>query len=445
MLLIKNGRVVDPVSGVDEVKDVLVNEGNIVMTGTQASEMFYDVQRKLSESENVQENSGLFRVIDASGLVVAPGLVDTHVHFRDPGFTYKEDIFTGAKAAAKGGFTTVVCMANTKPVVDNLDTLEYVLNKGSQTGIHVLSAAAITKGLGGEELVDMQALAAAGAAGFTDDGIPVMDEKILVEAMLQAKELNLPISLHEEDPAFIASPGVHQGEVSKKLGYGGASRTAEDVMVARDCALALHTGARVCIQHISSKNAVEYVRTAKKLGADVHAEATPHHFTLTDKAVLEYGTLARMNPPVRTEEDRIKIIEGLKDGTIDMIVTDHAPHSAQEKARPMESAPSGITGLETSLGLGIKSLVEAGHLTLMQLMACMSRNPMEFYGKKPVSIEKGNPADIVIFGENERWVVDHFASKAVNSPFMGWELPGKVHFTICAGNIVYEENQLTDL
>lgn len=445
MLLIKNGRVVDPVSGVDEVKDVLVNEGNIVMTGTQASEMFYNAQRKLSESENVQENSGLFRVIDASGLVVAPGLVDTHVHFRDPGFTYKEDIFTGAKAAAKGGFTTVVCMANTKPVVDNLDTLEYVLNKGSQTGIHVLSAAAITKGLGGEELVDMQALAAAGAAGFTDDGIPVMDEKILVEAMLQAKELNLPISLHEEDPAFIASPGVHQGEVSKKLGYGGASRIAEDVMVARDCALALHTGARVCIQHISSKNAVEYVRTAKKLGADVHAEATPHHFTLTDKAVLEYGTLARMNPPVRTEEDRIKIIEGLKDGTIDMIVTDHAPHSAQEKARPMESAPSGITGLETSLGLGIKSLVEAGHLTLMQLMACMSRNPMEFYGKKPVSIEKGNPADIVIFGENERWVVDHFASKAVNSPFMGWELPGKVHFTICAGNIVYEENQLTDL
>ena len=444
MLLIKNGRVVDPVSGVDEVKDVLVNEGNIVMTGTQASEMFYNAQRKLSESENVQENSGLFRVIDASGLVVAPGLVDTHVHFRDPGFTYKEDIFTGAKAAAKGGFTTVVCMANTKPVVDNLDTLEYVLNKGSQTGIHVLSAAAITKGLAGEELVDMQALAAAGAAGFTDDGIPVMDEKILVEAMLQAKELNLPISLHEEDPAFIASPGVHQGEVSKKLGYGGASRTAEDVMVARDCALALHTGASVCIQHISSKNAVEYVRTAKKLGADVHAEATPHHFTLTDKAVLEYGTLARMNPPVRTEEDRIKIIEGLKDGTIDMIVTDHAPHSAQEKARPMESAPSGITGLETSLGLGIKSLVEAGHLTLMQLMACMSRNPMEFYGKKPVSIEKGNPADIVIFGENERWVVDHFASKAVNSPFMGWELPGKVHFTICAGNIVYEENQLTE-
>lgn len=283
----------------------------------------------------------------------------------------------------------------------------------------------------------MEALAKAGAAGFTDDGIPIMDEKILVQAMEKAKELDLPVSLHEEDPAFIASPGVHQGEVSRQLGYGGASRTAEDVMVARDCALALHTGAAVCIQHISSKNAVEYVRTAKKLGADVHAEATPHHFTLTDKAVLEYGTLARMNPPVRTEEDRLKIIEGIKDGTIDMIVTDHAPHSTEEKARPMESAPSGITGLETSLGLGIKSLVQPGHISLMKLMECMSRNPMEFYRRKPVGIAPGNPADIVIFGENEKWLVDHFVSKAVNSPFLGWELPGKVHFTICDGKIVY--------
>lgn len=328
-------------------------------------------------------------------------------------------------------------MANTKPTVDNVDTLTYVLEKGAQTGIHVLSAAAVTKGLGGTELVDMEALAKAGAAGFTDDGIPIMDEKVLVQAMERAKELDLPVSLHEEDPAFIASPGVHQGEVSRQLGYGGASRTAEDVMVARDCALALHTGAAVCIQHISSKNAVEYVRTAKKLGADVHAEATPHHFTLTDKAVLEYGTLARMNPPVRTEEDRLKIIEGIKDGTIDMIVTDHAPHSTEEKARPMESAPSGITGLETSLGLGIKSLVQPGHISLMKLMECMSRNPMEFYRRKPVGIAPGNPADIVIFGENEKWVVDHFASKAVNSPFLGWELPGKVHFTICDGKIVY--------
>lgn len=425
MLLIKNGRVVDPVSGVDKVMDVLVDGGRIAAVGDKAATL-------------LDEKDRTAQIIDASGLVVAPGLVDTHVHFRDPGFTYKEDIMTGAAAAARGGFTTVVCMANTKPPVDNVDTLEYVLKKGAQTGIHVLSAATVSKGLAGKELVDMEALAEAGAAGFTDDGIPIMDEHVLVEAMDRAKKLNLPISLHEEDPAFIAAPGVHQGEVSEKIGYGGASRTAEDVMVARDCALALHTGASVCIQHISSKNAVEYVRTAKKLGADVYAEATPHHFTLTDKAVLEYGTLARMNPPVRTEEDRLKIIEGLCDGTIDMIVTDHAPHSAEEKARPMENAPSGITGLETSLGLGIRSLVEPGHLTLMKLMECMSRNPMEFYRRKPVSIAEGNPADIVIFGEHEKWTVDHFASKAANSPFFGWELPGKVHYTICDGKIVYK-------
>lgn len=329
-------------------------------------------------------------------------------------------------------------MANTKPAVDNVETLGYIQEKGESTGIHVLQAATVTKDLKGLELVDMDALAAAGAAGFTDDGIPIMDEKLLVEAMEKAKELDLPISLHEEDPAFIIKPGVHQGKVSRQLNYGGASRTAEDVMVARDCMLALHTGASVCIQHISSANSVELVRTARKLGADIHAEATPHHFTLTEDAVLQYGTLARMNPPLRTEEDRMKIIEGLKDGTIDMIVTDHAPHSVEEKEKPMDQAPSGITGLETSLALGIHSLVEPGHLTLLELMALMSKNPSVFYRMIPGSITEGAPADVVIFGEHEKWVVDHFESKASNSPFMGWELPGKVHYTICAGNVVYE-------
>lgn len=419
MLLIKNGRVVDPVTKTDRVMDVLIDGDKIIKTG-----------------EHLEESGA--EVIDASGLVVAPGLVDTHVHFRDPGFTYKEDIITGAMAAARGGFTTVVCMANTKPVADNPETLRYIQEKGRTTGIHVLQAAAVSRDLKGNEPVDMEALAKAGAAGFTDDGIPVMDEKLLVGAMLKAKELNLPISLHEEDPAFIQAPGVHQGTVSEQLGYGGASRTAEDVMVARDCVLALHTGASVCIQHISSGNSVEFVRTAKKLGADVHAEATPHHFTLTDEAVLKYGTNARMNPPLRTEEDRRKIIEGLKDGTIDMIVTDHAPHSEEEKARPMETAPSGITGLETSLALGIHSLVEPGHLTLMELMACMSKNPSEFYRLKPGSVSEGAPADLVIFGEHEKWIVDRFVSKASNSPFKDWELPGKVHYTICNGKIVYK-------
>ena len=423
MILIKNGRIVDPVRQFDDIADILIDGKTIV---------------KVGKNLEFDENDSNLRVIDASGLVAAPGLVDAHVHFRDPGFTYKEDIETGAKAAAKGGFTMVVCMANTKPAVDNLETLKYIQDKAAKTGIHILQASTITKGLQGKELVDMDAMANAGACGFTDDGIPILNEKILVEAMEKAGELDLPVSLHEEDPAFIIRPGVNQGTVSEKLGYGGASRTAEDVMVARDVILALHTGASVCIQHISSGNSVELVRTAKKLGADVHAEATPHHFTLTEDAVLEYGTLARMNPPLRTEKDRQEIIEGIKDGTIDMIVTDHAPHSMEEKAKPLADAPSGITGLETSLSLGIKSLVQPGHISLMKLMELMSKNPAEFYRMEPAIIAEGAVADLVIFGENELWTVDKFASKASNSPFKGWELPGKVHFTICDGNIVYE-------
>lgn len=419
MLLIKNGRVVDPVTRTDEVMDVLIDGNHIVKTG-------YDLETEGTE------------VVDADGLVVAPGLVDTHVHFRDPGFTYKEDIETGAAAAARGGFTMVVCMANTKPAVDNLETLKYIQDKGAKTGIHVVQTATVTKNLEGKELVDMDSLASAGAAGFTDDGIPIMDEKLLVDAMNKAKELDLPISLHEEDPMFIDQPGVNQGKVSEKLGYGGASCTAEDVMVARDCVLALHTGASVCIQHISSGNSVDIVRTAKKLGADIHAEATPHHFTLIEDAVLKYGTLARMNPPLRTEKDRRKIIEGIQDGTIDMIVTDHAPHSKEEKARTLDKAPSGITGLETSLALGIYSLVQPGYISLMKLMELMSRNPAEFYRMEPGKIAEGAPADLIIFGENEMWTVDSFASKAVNSPFAGWTLPGKVHYTICGGKIVYD-------
>ena len=367
--------------------------------------------------------------------------MDTHVHFRDPGFTYKEDINTGAAAAARGGFTMVVCMANTKPAVDNLDTLKYIQEKGAKTGIHVVQTATVTKELAGKELVDMNGLAAAGAAGFTDDGIPIMDEKLLLEAMEKARELDLPISLHEEDPLFIVQPGVNQGKVSEKLGYGGASRTAEDIMVARDCVLALHTGASVCIQHISSGNSVDIVRTAKKLGADVHAEATPHHFTLIEDAVLKYGTLARMNPPLRTEKDRRQIIEGIQDGTIDMIVTDHAPHSSEEKARALDKAPSGITGLETSLALGIYSLVQPGYISLMKLMELMSKNPAEFYRMEPGKIAEGAPADLVIFGENEQWTVGNFASKAENSPFAGWTLPGRVHYTMCGGKIVFDADK----
>ena len=419
MILIKNGRVADPVTNMDGKMDVLLDGPVIVKVGQELQAL------------NAQ-------VIDASGLVVAPGLMDAHVHFRDPGYPEKEDIITGARAAAKGGFTTVVCMANTKPAVDDIDTLNYVQKKGEQAAVHVLQAAAITKGLAGGGLTDMEALAHAGAAGFTDDGIALMDEGLLLSAMEKASELGLPISLHEEDKALILAQGVHQGRVSGMLGYGGAPRVSEDVMVARDCMLALHSGASVCIQHISSKNSVELVRTAKKLGANIHAEATPHHFTLTEEAVLKYGTNARMNPPVRTEEDRQAIIRGLQDGTIDMIVTDHAPHTAEEKALPLEEAPSGIIGLETSLGLGIRSLVEPGYLTLLELIRLMSSNPAGFYRMIPGSITEDAPADLVLFREQELWRAEQFASKASNSPFLGWELPGKVHYTICAGRIVYE-------
>ncbi len=423
MLVIKNGRVIDPVNNVDEVMDVVVDGDEIVKTG---------------KNLGVDELGSDAQVIDATGLVVSPGLVDSHVHFRDPGFTYKEDIYSGAKAAAKGGVTTVILMANTKPPVDNPETLKYVLDKGAETDINILTTVNVTKGMRGKEIVDMEDLASKGAAGFTDDGIPIMDEAVLLEAMKRAKALNLPVALHEEDPLFVKQAGVNMGKVSEELGYGGASHTAEDIMVARDCVLAMESGARVCMQHLSSKVSVEILRTFKKLGADVHGEATPHHFTLTEEAVLEYGTYARMNPPLRTQEDKEEIIKGIVDGTIDMIVTDHAPHSKEEKDRPMANAPSGITGIETSLALGIKSLVQPGHISLMKLIELMSANPLKFYNIEPEKIQAGQKADLVIFGENEEWVVKDYASKAVNSPFTGWRLPGKIHYTICKGKIVYE-------
>ena len=423
-MFIKNGRVVDSVTGTDEIMNIIIKD-NII------EEVGHDIS--IDETDNVT-------VIDATGLVVAPGLMDTHVHFRDPGFTYKEDIITGAAAAARGGFTSVVCMANTKPAVDNIETLDYIQKKGETTGIHVMQTAAVTKELKGTELVDMDALADAGAVGFTDDGIPIMDEHVLTMAMKKAAELDLPISLHEEDPEFIIKSGVNQGKVAEQLGYGGASSTAEDVMVARDCMLALETKATICIQHISSAVSVELVRTAKKLGADVHAESTPQHFSLTEDIVLEKGTLARVNPPIRTEADRLAVIEGLKDGTIDIIATDHAPHSKDEKAKEFKAAPSGMIGLETSLALGITNLVKKGYLTLEELLTKMTVNPAKLYKMDKGCIEAGKIADLVIFNPDEEWeVTENFVSKASNSPFIGQKLYGKIKYTICNGNVVYKD------
>ena len=424
MILVKDGRVIDPARGIDDVLDLVIDGGKIAKIG------------KYQRSEDYEH------IIEAKGCVVAPGLVDVHVHFRDPGFTYKEDIESGAASAAAGGFTSVVCMANTKPPVDNVETLGYVLERGARRGINVLTCATISRGMQGVELVDMEELAAHGAAGFTDDGIPLMDEALVKNAMERAAKLDLPLSFHEEDRAFIESPGVNRGAVSKALGLGGAPALAEDVLVARDCMLALHTGARVNIQHISSANSVQLVRLAKEMGAHVTAEATPHHFSLTEDAVLEKGAMAKMNPPLRTQADRYAIIEGLKDGAIDIIATDHAPHSAEEKAKPFAEAPSGIIGLETALALGITNLVRKGHLTLMQLIEKMSLNPAKLYKLDKGAITEGADADLVIFNEGERWHVGpKFVSKAANTPFAGEELYGKAKFTICAGNVVYEDGE----
>lgn len=396
MILIKNGRLVNPATNTDEVMDVAIENGKILKVG-----------------KGIEEN-GFEKVIDATGKIVAPGLIDVHVHFRDPGFEHKEDLLTGSASAAKGGFTTVVCMANTKPVVDSVEVLNYVQNKAELVPINIVQAAAITKGFLGKELVDMKTLKEAGALGFTDDGLPINDTALVMKAMEMAKELDVPLSFHEEDPSLIGNPGVNAGEVAKELGLVGAPNVAEDVMVARDCMMAMKTGAKVDIQHISSGNSVDMVRFAKQHGARVYAEASPHHFTLTEDAVREHKTFAKMNPPLRTAWDRDKIIEGLKDNTIEIIATDHAPHTTEEKTGEFQNCPSGIIGLETSLALGIMSLVNAGHLTYLQLMEKMSVKPAELYNLDTANITEGKPADIVIFDPNEKWIAGDYASKAEN-------------------------------
>ncbi|MCI9133631.1 MAG: dihydroorotase [Lachnospiraceae bacterium] len=426
MIRIREIRVLDPESRLDQVLDLELREGRIArMAEPGILEPGREGQEELLE-------------LDGRGLVCAPGLMDVHVHFREPGFTYKEDIFTGARAAAAGGFTRVVCMANTEPVADTPEILRSVLKRGEETGIHVLTCGALTKDLKGKELTDLEALKAAGAAGFTDDGKPLLDEGLVRRAMEAARKLGLPVSFHEEDPRLIAQNGIHRGEVSRKLGLSGSPHEAEDVLVERDCRLALETGCKVVIQHISSARSVELVRRAKEAGASVFAEATPHHFSLTQEAVLQYGSLAKMNPPLRTEEDRQALIRGLQDGTIDVIATDHAPHSREEKERPFTEAPSGIIGLETALALGITNLVRPGYLSLEELMRKMSVNPARLYGLETPGICPGAPADLVLFAEEEAWQVESFYSRASNSPFTGSTLYGRVHATICGGRIVYK-------
>ncbi len=421
-MIIKNGTIINPSTNEMKTADIRMKNGMILEIGS------------LSPKEQEE-------VLDAAGLTISPGLVDTHVHFRDPGFTYKEDIHTGSRSAAKGGFTSVICMANTSPTVDSVSVLTDILQRGARESIRIYQTAAVSHGLKGQTLTAMEELKDAGACGFTDDGIPLKDAALCYEAMKKAAALNLPISLHEEDPDFITNNGINRGKVSKAFEIGGSPAMAEEVLVARDCMLALHSGAHTVIQHISSGNSVALVRTAKALGANIHAEATPHHFSLTEDAVLVHGTLAKMNPPLRTETDRKAIIEGLSDGTIDLIATDHAPHSREEKARPLTQAPSGIIGLETALSLGITSLVKPGYLTLMELLKKMTINPSQLYHLPGGTIEANAPADLVIFNPDEEWIPESFASKSSNTPFKGMKLQGKIHYTICKGNIIYSAHE----
>ncbi len=423
MLLIQNGYMIDPKSGREGNFDLLLDKGRIVKIGRIGQDM---------------ERPSRCRVINAEGLVAAPGLVDVHVHFREPGFTYKEDIAAGARAAARGGFTTVVLMANTRPAVDTEETLAYVLEKGQKTDIHVTTCANVTVGMQGKQLTDMRRLAEKGAVGFTDDGIPLLDEAVVREAMQTAAALDMPISLHEEDPSLIAQNGINRGRASEYFGIEGSPREAEIRLIERDLKLALETGACVNIQHISTAEGVELVRRAKREGANIHAEATPHHFTLTEEAAIKYGTLAKMNPPLRTEEDRQAIVRGLADGTIDLIATDHAPHAAEEKAKSITEAPSGIIGLETALSLGITELVQKGYLTMGKLLAGMSANPAAMYHLDAGYLAEGGPADLVLIDTAAAYVPGNYASKSSNTPFTGWELTGMVKATICAGKVVYE-------
>lgn len=469
MLIIQNGTVIDPVKDRMYPADLYLENGiirQILERNGEAGDALAEATEKTVK--NIRTKTGMeeglemasvrqaaeaqcgnasqetdsepLRIMDASGLLIAPGLADTHVHFRDPGFTYKEDILSGGEAAKKGGYTQIVLMANTKPCVDQPETLQYVLKKGEQTGIHIQSCANVTKGMAGKELVDMEELARCGAVGFTDDGVPIVAEELARKAMQEAVRVGKPISFHEENPAYIRNNGIHAGKASEFYGIGGSAREAEISMIERDVRLALETDATVVIQHISTKEGVALVREGKQKGAKLHAEATPHHFTLTQDAVIEKGTLAKMNPPLREEEDRQAILDGLKDGTIDLIATDHAPHSREEKEKPVTEAPSGIIGLETALSLGIRELVNKAVLTYPQLIRRMSTAPCELYGLQGGRICEGAPADLVIFDPKENWQVREFASKSSNSPFIGETLPGVVRATICGGRIVYESS-----
>ena len=420
MKLIKNGRVIDPKSQFDARADILIDGQKIIAIGQDLTQ---------ADAE----------IIDATGKIVAPGLIDGHVHFREPGQTHKEDIHTGSLSAARGGFTTVVMMANTNPTVSTVETLTEVLSSAAREKIHVKSVATITDQFDGQTLTDFEALLAAGAVGFSDDGIPFTDAGQVRKAMQQAVAFDTILVLHEEDPQLTGVLGINDGAVAHQCGVTGAPTVSEYSMVARDAMLALDTQARVHFQHLSAGESVDVIRFAKSLGAQVTAEVTPQHFSITEAAILTHGTNAKLNPPLRRSSDIEKLIVGLQDGTIDVIATDHAPHTHAEKDQELTKAPSGMTGLETSLSLGLTHLVAPGHLSLMALLEKMTSNQAQVLRLDAGYLAENGPADLVIFdAEAMREVADDFASKASNSPFIGEQLQGVIAYTICDGEIVYQ-------
>lgn len=421
-VLIKQARCIDPLNRVDEVMDILIEDGKIAQLRT--------AQTTADE------------IINAKGLVAAPGLVDMHVHLRDPGQTRKEDIITGCKAAAAGGVTRLLAMPNTEPTIDEPEVVRQVLEKAKTANAKVYVAASITKGLKSETLCDLHALKTAGAVALTDDGRPVENTKFMAEAMQEAPKLNMCVVAHCED-LFLADSGIiNEGKVSEKLGVKGIPAAAEDAGTAREIALAAAYNVPVHICHVSTKTSVELIRDAKARGVRVTAETAPHYFTLTEDALLKKDADYRMNPPLRTQEDKQAVIKALQDGTLDAIATDHAPHTKEDKANFL-TAPNGSIGMETSLSAAITQLVCTGKLTLAQVIEKMSVNPANILGLEKAALTQGSLADIVLFDPEETWVVDEnkLHGKSKNTPFKGMKLTGKVKYTLLNGKVVFfDEN-----
>jgi dihydroorotase len=420
-LWIKNGRVVDPATKRDAAGDVFAADGKIVSS--------------LSVADKKRA-----KVIDAKGLIVAPGLVDIHVHFREPGQTHKENILTGSRAAAAGGFTTVVCMPNTSPVIDNAGTLQLVNAAARQAPVRVYPTACITAGMKGQQLAPHGTLKANGAVALTDDGLCIQSNELMRRAVEYAKMFDLPVLDHCQDDSLTEKAVMNEGVVSTRLGLKGWPHAAEDIIVARNIILSHYTGAHIHLQHISSALSVEQIRRAKRDGVRITAEATPHHIALTDEALTSYDTHFKMNPPLRTEADRQAIIAGLKDGTLDCIGTDHAPHSPDEKDREFDHAPNGIIGLETALAVTIGVLVGQARFKLPQVVDLMTRRAADILKLPAGTLAPGANADLCLFDPLEQWTYDatQGQSKSRNSPWHGQRLTGRVKSTLVGGKVVFD-------